>query len=220
MKRAVLIALVMILLTALVFSPFTGAVVYKRASNKIYTSILDKDLVVIAPNDNDTLGYHSTYQFYLVETNIKNFTVWYNYTRPIAFKDNHERAIISSFYVNDTAFTISVTEGNNNATHLIIIHYIAKGGFVPWPEPTPIPEPEPDDHNQTAGIFAGYTKSEITALAGAVIFLICFVTVLIGFTVKRVKEHHTDEESLGTGATYYRRRETSADAKIWAGDEK
>jgi hypothetical protein len=177
---------------------------YKRFSNKIFYSSLDKDMVVVGPSDNNTLSQYSNYEMSFFRTRGHyNFTVRYNQT-PIAYKDGDLPAILFKFYVNDTQFTINVIRsnltGNTTPIEYITIHYIAQGGFIPLPDVTPhLP-----DENPFAGAFAGLSDTDLMQLVAVTIMLIFCLLPLIGFSIKRIKEHRTISFKKGTGNDYYR----------------
>lgn len=217
--RIIALALILCILPATI----TCAITYKRQSFKIFYSIVDPDLVVIGPDDNFSLALHGTYQIIIFESNPINLTLRYNETA-IAVKTVADKCIITKFYVNDTQFNINVIRTGHNSNRYLTIEYTAKGGLPPPPPPEPItPGPE------VPGIFSGMTDSDIMAMAGATIGLLVCIIPLLGFTVKRVKEHHAAPSEIGTAAVYYRQHEgdvltgagkSGKEAKVYQGSAK
>jgi hypothetical protein len=196
-----------ILCLALLFSPVLliaqdagGAPwTYKRVGNKIYNSIFDENMYMVAPDNNDTIARYCTYGIFFICTNSKNLSIRYNDTT-LQFKKPNERAVMCRFYANDSQFNINVIETNNQSVEYIKIHYNAKGGIIILPPWTPdIPGEIP-----TFTPF-GFTIDDMMSIASKTVFLGALILIVLGLTIKFYKESKTVERRVKPGMTYYRR---------------
>jgi len=209
MREKTIILLGAILVFALLVSiPLTKGAPFsfKRVGNKIYQSAYVKNMFLIAPDDNTTIGRYCTYDIYFICTNSKNYSVRYNETA-IGYKLANQTALIIRFFANDSAFNINVVEtGNNNSIEYIKVFYYAQGGIIIIPPPTP----PFDGENQTfEKKFLGISYTDL----GTVVFytiLGCILGLfLMGITIKITKEHIVVEKETSGSMEFYRKRDKS-----------
>lgn len=183
----------------ILLSASSQSAVYRRIGNKIYSSNFDKDMFLIAPDDNQTIAHSCSYDMYFVCPNEKNYTIYYNDTA-IEYKDSSIKALHIIFFANDSIFNINVRTSNESRFY-IIIYYSAKGGFIPIPPVTP---PFPDEFPQIPEFIWGLTNTEVFQLGLMTSGLICLIIITGGFSVKIYKEKTIVEIERSPGMEYYR----------------
>jgi hypothetical protein len=199
-NRNFFLFLAFILIAALSASSLTEAVRYKQIENKFFYSQIDPNVVLIGPNDNDTLGMNNAYGFYLIDTKEpgRTLTVYTNKTL-LAVKDNETKGIEFQWYVNQNYTTFLVKEESNitggflasnhtaktNKT-LITIHYEAQGGIIVIP-PRPY-KPPVIPSGEAAAITNGELSNIVWTVAGlSLIWIPCLFLV-----ARRLKEHRVE----------------------------
>lgn len=192
------------ILFILIFSSFcvNAEWEFQPYGNKIYYSV-DRNIVLIAPDNTFNLSVHSTYEIVLFDSlSDRNLSLCYNDT-VIAYKLITDKVIISNFFVNDTLFNINIK--NNDSIILLSVHYIAIGGnWIPiernaYPR---IPRepfvPSPVDRLDL--------KDVITAFLNFTVLSILLSTVgiyIAGLFIKYIKEHKTTEGEYIAQKKYY-----------------
>lgn len=185
----------------IVLSPCVNAkITYKRTGNIIYSSLYDNSMFIIAANNNGTIARFCTYDIYFICYTQKNFTIRYNET-PIGFKNESVKIMQIRYFANDSQFSINVIETNNNRSKVYIdIHYMAAGDIIILPDNTPIlPDEIPAELK-----FLGYTVSEAWSIIGWIALISMIIITLMGFSIKRFKEHRTVEKHKKIGLSYFR----------------
>ena len=197
--KGIVLKLVVALILVSVLSSTCQATTYRRYTNKIFYSVLDSDMVLIAPNDNSTLICGFAYDFTFFEPHPVNFTIRYNETA-IALKGINDKCILSSFFVNDTTFTINIIKTNSNKTQYITIHYNAeKNPYVkPWIGPNPPPEEVSNNSLPT------FSTADLIFISSIVMGLFLLGAPWIGYSIKYIKEKTAKVEDIGPDIPYYR----------------
>lgn len=173
---------------------------FESFGNKLYLSP-DENVILIAPDNNQTIAQYATYDYYLFEDDGLNLTVKYNNTI-IGHKYPKDKIILKTLFVNSSEFDLNVMSSDNKTLY-IRVHYIAEKGFIPinrnqkplfdkWKKQQYTPsQPESID-------FMHLLKLTMITI----ILTICLLTVM-GFGVKYIKEHNTVEAESYLKRDYY-----------------
>jgi len=156
-------------------------------------------MAVVAPNTNQTLAMHYSYDFTFIEMSTNVFLIKLNETT-IAMKSQSDKVLMLSFYTNSTEINLNVVKYNENDTIYLSIHYYVREGITPPPPP----DDEDEEQIPEAVIFYGMTYDDVMGMTLLLMPCLVFMIFLSIKTVVRIKEHHTTFKTVATATDMYR----------------